>query len=87
MRADGDHQRRVGVAQVVEAEAGQLRPAHGRSEDAVAEVVVVHDPWAESALVTNPKDPAGQRVGCHSEVAVSRKESGTAKVKLSFTYA
>ena len=43
MRAGGDHQRRVGVAEVVEAEAGQLRAADGRAEDAVAEVVVVQD--------------------------------------------
>lgn len=43
MGAGGDHQRGVGVAQVVEAEAGQLRAADGGAEDAVAEVVVVQD--------------------------------------------
>src|SRR5207247_2248621 len=39
--AGGDHQRGVGVAEVVEAEAGQLRASYGGAEDAVAEVVVV----------------------------------------------
>ncbi|HZO95769.1 MAG TPA: hypothetical protein VFB42_00200 [Gaiellaceae bacterium] len=43
VRPGGDHQRGVGVAEVVEAEAGQLRAADGRREDAVAEVVVVQD--------------------------------------------
>src|SRR6266508_3145578 len=43
MGAGGDHQRGVGVAQVVEAEAGELRAADGRAEDAVAEVVVVEE--------------------------------------------
>ncbi|HET8742822.1 MAG TPA: hypothetical protein VFM41_09390 [Gaiella sp.] len=43
VRAAGDHQRGVGVAQIVEAEAGQLRAADGGREDAVAEVVVIQD--------------------------------------------
>ncbi|HWQ24820.1 MAG TPA: hypothetical protein VNK94_12005 [Gaiellaceae bacterium] len=41
VRAGRDHQRRVGVAEVVEAEAGELGAADGGREDAVAEVVVV----------------------------------------------
>ncbi len=43
VRAGGDHERGVGVPQVVEAKADQLRPAYGGCEDAVSEVVVVQD--------------------------------------------
>jgi hypothetical protein len=50
VRAGRDHQRRVGVAKVVEAEAGQLRAANGRAEDAVAEVVVVQDLALQDAI-------------------------------------
>jgi hypothetical protein len=41
--ARGDHQRGVGVAEIVEAEAGQTGAADGRPEDTVAEVVVIQD--------------------------------------------
>ncbi|MCZ7589954.1 MAG: hypothetical protein M5U27_14070 [Gaiella sp.] len=59
VRAGRDHQCGVGVAEVVEAEAGQLRAADGRPEYAVAEVVVVEDfaarRWEdETALVRLP---------------------------------
>src|SRR5581483_2228167 len=42
-RAGGHHEGGVGVAQVVEAEADELRASDGGREDAVAEVVVVQD--------------------------------------------
>jgi hypothetical protein len=38
-----DHQRGVGVAQIMEPKTGELCPADGGTEDPVAEVVVVHD--------------------------------------------
>jgi hypothetical protein len=44
VRAGGDHQRGVGVAQVVEVQAVELRAADGGPEDAVAEVVVAQEP-------------------------------------------
>jgi hypothetical protein len=43
VRAGGDHERGVGVPQVVEPQAGQPGAADGEAEDAVAEVVVVED--------------------------------------------
>src|SRR6266542_4025291 len=41
VRAGGDHQRGVGVTQVMEAQAGQTGAADSGAEDAVAEVVVI----------------------------------------------
>jgi hypothetical protein len=43
MRTRGDHQRRIGAAEVVETQTDETAPANGASEGAVAEVVVVEE--------------------------------------------